>query len=86
MHPLNAVTFVDNPDTDLSPGEQIIGNKLLAYVFILTTEGYPFVFHKDYADEPGCYGLKRWIDNLVWIHENLADGPTTTRWNDAQSW
>ena len=80
--PFNAVTFVDNPDTDLSPGEQIVGNKLLAYVFILTTEGYPFVFHKDYAEEPGCYGLKRWIDNLVWIHENLANGATTTRWND----
>jgi alpha-amylase len=80
--PFNAVTFVDNPDTDLSPGEQIVGNKLLAYVFILTTEGYPFVFHKDYAEGPGCYGLKRWIDNLVWIHENLANGATTTRWND----
>jgi alpha-amylase len=80
--PLNAVTFVDNPDTDLSPGQQIIGNKLLAYAFILTTEGYPFVYHKDYAVEPGCYGLKRWIDNLVWIHETLANGPTTTRWND----
>ncbi len=80
--PFNAVTFVDNPDTDLSPGEQIIGSKLLAYAFILTTEGYPFVFHKDYAQAPGCYGLKPWIDNLVWIHENLARGPTTTRWND----
>jgi alpha-amylase len=80
--PLNAVTFVDNPDTDLSPGEQIIGSKLLAYAFILTTEGYPFVYHKDYAEEPGCYRLKKWIDNLVWIHENLANGSTTTRWND----
>ena len=80
--PFNAVTFVDNPDTDLSPGEQIIGSKLLAYAFILTTEGYPFVYHKDYAEEAGCYGLKRWIDNLVWIHENLANGSTTTRWND----
>ncbi|HVV53196.1 MAG TPA: hypothetical protein VHO06_26295, partial [Polyangia bacterium] len=80
--PFNAVTFVDNPDTDLSPGEQIVGSKLLAYAFILTTEGYPFVFHKDYAEAPGCYGLKKWIDNLVWIHETLANGPTTTRWND----
>jgi alpha-amylase len=80
--PLNAVTFVDNPDTDLSPGQQIVSNKLLAYAFILTTEGYPFVYHKDYAEEPGCYGLKKFIDNLVWIHENLANGPTTTRWND----
>jgi alpha-amylase len=82
LDPLGAVTFVDNPDTDLSPGEQIISNKLLAYAFILTIEGYPFVYHKDYAVEPGCYGLKPFIDNLVWIHENLANGPTTTRWND----
>ncbi|HEY4011823.1 MAG TPA: hypothetical protein VGM06_00685 [Polyangiaceae bacterium] len=80
--PMNAVTFVDNPDTDLSPGQPIISNKLLAYAFILTTEGYPFVYHKDYAESPGCYGLKKWIDNLVWIHETLANGPTTTRWND----
>src|SRR5262249_25818085 len=62
-----------------------ISNKLLAYAFILTTEGYPFVYHKDYAKEPGCYGLKPWIDNLVWIHENLAHGPTVTRWNDAKT-
>ncbi len=80
--PLGAVTFVDNPDTDLSPGEQIIGSKLLAYAFILTAEGYPAVYHKDYAEERGCYGLKRWIDNLVWIHEHLANGPTATRFAD----
>jgi alpha-amylase len=80
--PWSAVTFVDNPDTDLSPGESIISNKLLAYAFILTTEGYPVVYHKDYARAPGCYGLQPFIDNLVWIHENLANGSTTTRWND----
>jgi alpha-amylase len=80
--PFDAVTFVDNPDTDLSPGEQIIGSKLLAYAFILTSEGYPAVYHKDYAQERGCYGLKPWIDNLVWIHEHLANGATLTRWAD----
>jgi len=80
--PFGAVTFVDNPDTDLSPGEQIVGSKLLAYAFILTSEGYPAVYHKDYAEERGCYGLKRWIDNLVWIHEHLANGPTMTRFAD----
>lgn len=77
-----SVTFVDNPDTDLSPGQPIIANKLLAYAFILTIEGYPFVYHKDYAQERGCYGLKPWIDNLVWIHEHLAAGPTTSRHAD----
>ena len=57
---------------------------MLAYAFILTTEGYPFVYHKDYSTEPGCYGLKPWIDNLVWIHENLASGNTLTRYADPQ--
>jgi len=83
LAPLHSATFVDNPDTDLSPGEQVIANKLLAYAFILTTEGYPFVYHKDYSTEPGCYGLKPWIDNLVWIHENLASGNTLTRHADS---
>ena len=82
--PFNAVTFVDNPDTDLSPGQPIIGNKLLAYAFILTTEGYPFVYHKDYSEDRGCYGLKKWIDNLVWIHENFANGSTETRFLDTK--
>jgi alpha-amylase len=84
LDPLHSATFVDNPDTDLSPGEQVISNKLLAYAFILTTEGYPFVYHKDYSTEPGCYGLKPWIDTLVWIHENLASGNTLTRYADPQ--
>ena len=78
-------TFVDNPDTDTSPGQQIIANKLLAYAFILTTGGYPFVYGKDYfgADVwKGAYGLKPWIDNLIWIHENLAFGDTVTRYVD----
>ena len=85
LDPFHSATFVENPDTDLSPGENISNNKLLAYAFILTTEGYPFIFHKDYSTEPGCYGLKRWIDNLVWIHENLAFGATVTRHADAQT-
>ncbi|MBB5470998.1 alpha-amylase [Paraburkholderia sp. CI2] len=81
-NPYLSCTFVDNPDTDTSPGEQIVSNKLLAYAFILTTEGYPFVYGKDYFGEdvwPGAYGLKPWIDNLIWIHENLASGNTVTQ-------
>lgn len=80
-----SVTFVDNPDTDSSPGQQVISNKLLAYAFILTIEGFPFVYGKDYYSSdvwPGAYGLKQWIDNLVWIHENLAHGDTTTQYAD----
>lgn len=85
VDPANAVTFVDNPDTDLSPGENVIWNKLLGYALILTAEGYPAVYYKDYSTDSGCYGLKPFIDNLVWIHENLAFGTTLTRWgNDPQ--
>jgi alpha-amylase len=81
--PLNAVTFVDNPDTDLS--SPVVWNKLLGYAYILTAEGYPCVYYKDYATDSGCYGLRRWIDNLIWIHENLAFGPTVTRFKDYQT-
>jgi alpha-amylase len=85
VDPMNAVTFVENHDTDLSDGENVVWNKLLGYALILTAEGYPSVYYKDYSPDPGCYGLKPSIDNLIWIHENLAFGPTLTRWgNDPQ--
>ncbi|MBV9863112.1 MAG: hypothetical protein JO267_13310 [Alphaproteobacteria bacterium] len=80
-----ACTFVDNPDTDTSPGQQVISNKLLAYAFLLSVEGYPFVYAKDYFPASvwdGAYGLQPWIDNLVWIHEHLANGSTATRYLD----
>jgi alpha-amylase len=82
IDPQNAVTFVDNPDTDVSAGENVVWNKLLGYALILTAEGYPAVYYKDYSQDPGCYGLKPFIDNLIWIHENLAFGTTLTRWGD----
>ncbi len=81
--PLQAVTFVENHDTDVRPElSPIIINKLLAYAYILTSAGYPCVFYRDYSTDPGCYGLKPAIDNLVWVHENLADGPTQERWKE----
>jgi alpha-amylase len=86
-NPFLSCTFVDNPDTDTSPNEAIVSSKLLAYAFILTTEGYPFVYGKDYFPGSvwaGAYGLKSWIDNLVWIHENLASGGTITQFLDSK--
>jgi alpha-amylase len=84
VDPMSAVTFVDNPDTDLSFGENVIWNKMLGYALILTAEGYPSVYYKDYSTDAGCYGLKPLIDNLIWIHENLAFGATLTRWGNDQ--
>ena len=79
ISPLNAVTFVENHDTDLK--EPVVTNKILAYSYILTSEGYPAVFYKDYSTDPG-FGLKPHIDNLIWIHEVLASGATLQRWKD----
>jgi alpha-amylase len=82
--PMNAVTFVENHDTDLS--WPVIWNKPLGYAFILTAEGYPCVYFRDYATDTNCYGLKPVIDNLIWIHENLACGGSVTRWADFQAY
>jgi alpha-amylase len=80
--PAHAVTFVENHDTDLN--FPTIWNKLLGYAYILTSEGYPCVYYKDYSTDNGCYGLKPLLDNLIWIHENLANGQTAYRWKDYQ--
>jgi alpha-amylase len=79
--PLHAVTFVENHDTDAKDGA-IVRNKPQGYAYILTSEGYPCVFYKDYSTDPNCFGLKPTIDNLIWIHEKLAAGPTRERWKD----
>jgi alpha-amylase len=46
---------------------------MLAYAYILTHEGYPTIFYQDYEE---------WLDkgklnNLIWIHRNLAIGNTS---------
>lgn len=82
ISPMNAVTFVENHDTDLQGAQKIVRNKMLAYACILTSEGYPCVFYKDYSTDPDCFGLKPQIDNLIWIHEVLAAGETVQRWKD----
>jgi alpha-amylase len=83
IDPSGSVTFVENHDTDQNAkGEAIISNKAQAYCYILTSEGYPSVFYKDYSTDPGCFGLKPVIDPLIWVHENLAQGPSLQRFKD----
>jgi len=62
-----AVTFVSNHDTD------IIWKKMLAYAFILTMEGYPTIFYRDYEE----WLPKDRLNNLMWIHANKAVGSTS---------
>ena len=81
LSPFNSVTFVENHDTDLDQNA-VVFNKMLGYAYILTSEGYPCVYYRDYSTDPNCYGLKPFIDNLIWIHEKLASGATRERWKD----
>lgn len=69
-NPTRAVTFVGNHDTD-----EIYRDKMMAYAFILTYQGYPSIWWKDYFD----YGLStlggQWgngIKQLVWVRGKLA--------------
>ncbi|GAB3343536.1 alpha-amylase [Marivirga atlantica] len=67
-----AVTFVTNHDTD------VIWDKMHAYAYIMTHEGYPTVFYSDYEE---------WLDkdklnNLIWIHRNKAVGSTSILYAD----
>ena len=83
VDPQGAVTFVENHDTDRGGvGGPIVRNKILAYAYTLTSEGYPCVFYRDYSKDPNCFGLKDSIDPLLQIHEELALGPTQQRWKD----
>ena len=74
--PMHSVTFVENHDTDR--GFPTTQNKHLAYAFILTSEGYPSVFWKDYFQ----YGLKPILDPLIWVHRKFAHGPLEWRHTD----
>ncbi|MEW6066818.1 MAG: alpha-amylase domain-containing protein [Nitrospirota bacterium] len=74
--PFETVTFVENHD--VVRDNPIINDKMMAYAFILTHEGYPCVFWQDYYN----FGLgqednKNGIDTLVKIHEDYAGGITS---------
>jgi len=82
--PTQAVTFVDNHDfRGGDGGPEIVNDKILAYAYILTHEGYPCVFWKDYFH----YGLASpgqptGIEALVKAHEKYAGGDTQNLWVD----
>ena len=73
-----AYAFVDSPDTDTSPGQQVAGSKMLGYAYALTAASRQvLVYGKDYFPGsvwPGAYGLRPLIDNLVYIHQTFAYG------------
>ncbi len=76
---VHSVTFVENHDTDRNDGDKIVHGKMLAYAYILTQEGIPSVFYRDYSEDAGCYGLRSRLEPLMRIHERLARGKAITR-------
>ncbi|WP_103866002.1 alpha-amylase [Aquimarina sp. I32.4] len=69
--PKMAVTFTANHDTekDENPDNRIsYGNKLLAYSYILTHDGYPTIFYLDYE------AFKKQLKTLIEIYNTLAIG------------
>ena len=74
--PAKAVTFVANHDTD------IITDKMLSYAYILTHEGYPTIFYRDYEE----WLDKSKLNNLIWIKRNLGVGSTTNLYTDTDEY
>ncbi len=79
--PSEAVTFVENHD--IARSDPIIHDKLLAYAYILTHEGYPCVFWQDYfnwnlAQEDNQSGIAA----LVRAHEKYTGGATRVLYVD----
>ncbi len=73
---LSAVTFVENHD--IIRNSPIVNDKMLAYAFILTHEGYPCVFWQDYYNfNLAAEGMTNGIAALVKVHESHAGGSTT---------
>jgi len=72
-NPQKAVTFVTNHDTN-----EIFAGKMRAYAYILTHEGYPTIFYRDYEE----WLDKNKLNNLIWIHNNLAGGSTSILFTD----
>jgi len=70
-----AVTFVENHD--IARKDPVINDKILAYAFILTHEGYPCVFWQDYFNyNLAMAGTPNGIEALVYLHEKYAGGKT----------
>ena len=80
--PQTTVTFVENHDLR-DEGRPITNDKLLAYSYILTHEGYPCVFWHDYFNyNLALDGTPNGIAALVTAHEKYAGGSTEVLYVD----
>lgn len=80
-HPNKAVTFTANHDTEKDTNEDnkiSAQNKMKAYAYILTHDGYPTIFYLDYENPDFQDELK----NLMLIHNSLATGDLEVLYTD----
>ena len=71
LNPEKAVTFVANHDTEKDQNEDnriAEENKLMAYSYILTHDGYPTIFYLDYER------YTEELQQLILIHNSIATG------------
>jgi alpha-amylase len=82
VQPQTTVTFVENHDLR-DEGRPIVNDKLLAYSYILTHEGYPCIFWKDYFNyNLALEDTSNGISALVQAHEKYAGGRTDVLYVD----
>ena len=79
--PASAVTFVENHD--IVRQDPIVNDKIMAYAWILTHDGYPCIFWYDYFN----LGLARGENSngivaLINVHEHYAFGNTKLLYTD----
>lgn len=80
-YPNKAVTFTANHDTEKDTNKDnniSAANKMKAYAYILTHDGYPTIFYSDYENSNFQDELK----NLILIHNSLATGDVEVLFND----
>jgi alpha-amylase len=82
IDPMKSVTFVESMDSDTNGFATVIFDKILGYAILLTQEGLPQVYIRDYLKEVDCYGLQEEINKLCWVHAVLAHGSTEYRYGD----
>ena len=74
------VTFAESADTDNSPGEQTIWNKMLQYALMATFPGKMRLYYRDVMNDPDCYGMgDAGIWNLVYWNRQYANGRFVSR-------
>jgi alpha-amylase len=83
-------TFVENHDMDRigydgsidSGHDPITMNKMMAYAYILFSEGYPCVWWRDYYQ----YGLSSQIKTLMRIRKKIVGGSTSVLYTDGDAY